>query len=197
MKIIKLILKIKIYLLILISIWFFVINYINVNVVFYSAIYVSIFSLLPYLLITNSITFFKESKFEILQQMIICLLIGILTAILIPTVIDRSLSFYILEKIHQRGGGIKFDKFNYVFSKEYINEHRLVDVRITEQIESGTILLDNDCVKITKKGEQIILLSKFVRTYLLPKKRLLMGEYTDDLINPFKNSENSADYLCN
>ena len=58
------------------------------------------------------------------------ILIGYAFAISIPTVIDRSLSIYILEKIDQRGGGIKQEAFERVFTNEYMLEHRLVDVRL-------------------------------------------------------------------
>jgi len=65
----------------------------------------------------------------------IFLLVGYSIAISIPTVIDRSLSFYILEKINQRGGGIQLERFEEVFTREYVKEHRLEDVRITKQLE--------------------------------------------------------------
>ena len=59
--------------------------------------------------------------------------------------IDRSLSFYILEKLDQRGGGIKVDKMDIVFTKEYLKEHRLIDIRLTEQLKTKTVIIDKNC----------------------------------------------------
>jgi hypothetical protein len=126
----------------------------------------------------------------------IWLLLGYSFAISVPTVIDRSLSFYILEKLQQRGGGIKLDAFDQVFTQEYVKEHRLMDVRLTEQQQSGTIVIRNGCVVLTDWGQTIATTSRFFRNHFLPKQRLLMGEYSDDLTDPFRNSVKRVDYQC-
>jgi hypothetical protein len=105
-----------------------------------------------------------------------------------PTILDRSLSFYILEKLQQRGGGVREDAIGTIFVTEYMPEFRLVDVRLTEQLQSGTIVIENGCVKLTEKGQRLASLSRFIRTHFLPKHRLLAGEYTDALVDPFVNS---------
>jgi hypothetical protein len=76
-------------------------------------------------------------------------------------------------------------------------EHRLVDVRITEQQQSGTIQVKNGCVLLTERGQTLATFSRFFRNHLLPKQRLLMGEYSSDLTDPFRNSSKHIDYLCN
>jgi len=129
-------------------------------------------------------------------MIIIWLVCGYALAISMPTVIDRSLSFYILEKIQQRGGGIRQDAFEWVFTQEYMKEHRLVDVRLTEQLESGTIDIKNGCVLLTEKGRRIANFSRYYRRNWLPKKRLLMGNYSDDLTNPFRDNLSSPGYEC-
>lgn len=116
-------------------------------------------------------------------------------AISVPTVIDRSLSMYILEKLAQRGGAIRQDAFEGIFVNEYMKEHRLVDIRLTEQMESGTIAIRNGCVVLTERGQRIAGITRFYRTNLLPKRRKIMGAYTDDLTDPFRNSA-PADYGC-
>jgi hypothetical protein len=136
------------------------------------------------------------SRFEIAQMVCIWLLLGYSFAISVPTVIDRSLSFYILEKLQQRGGGIKLDAFDQVFTQEYVKEHRLVDVRLTEQQQSGTIVIRNGCVLLTDWGQTIATTSRYFRNHFLPKQRLLMGEYSDDLTDPFRNSVKRSDYQC-
>jgi hypothetical protein len=79
-------------------------------------------------------------------------------------------------------------------------EHRLVDVRLTEQLSSGTIVIENGCVKLTEKGDDLAKLSRFFRQNFLPKERLLMGEYSSDLTNPFGHGAVDAnktfDYIC-
>jgi len=124
------------------------------------------------------------------------LLLGYCFAISVPTVIDRSLSFYILEKIAQRGGGIRLDAFEQVFTQEYMKEHHLVEVRLTEQQQSGTIVIEGNCVRLTPRGERLASFSRFFRKNLLPRQRLLMGRYTDALTDPFRNSTSQVDYRC-
>jgi len=173
------------------------ITFFNINVIFYSAIVDGMVATFLASLILFTVTYFRLFNwFEKTQLIIIWLLAGYAFAISVPTVIDRSLSFYILEKLQQRGGGIKLNSFEQVFTQEYVKEHRLVDVRLTEQVESGTIHIEDGCVKLTKKGENIVFFSRMFRRNFLPKHRLLMGQYSDDLTNPFKNSLSISNYLC-
>jgi hypothetical protein len=136
------------------------------------------------------------TTYEKTQLGVIWFLGGCLIALALPTVIDRSLSFYILEKLQQRGGGIQQSKFEEVFTKEYVKEHRLVDVRLTEQQASGTIVIENGCVKLTERGARLAAFSRFFRAHWLPRQRLLAGTYTDDLTDPFRHSEQEVDYRC-
>ncbi|MEN4902082.1 hypothetical protein [Luteimonas sp. TWI1437] len=117
-------------------------------------------------------------------------------AISVPTVVDRSLSFYILEKLQQRGGGIEQARMADVFVKEYMVEHRLVDIRLTEQLESGTITIEHGCVRLTDKGQRFASMGRFYRAHFLPKHRLIMGGYSDDLTDPFRRSASEVDYRC-
>lgn len=136
------------------------------------------------------------SGFEAVLTGAICLLGGYAFAISVPTVVDRSLSIYILEKLDQRGGAIRQDAFADIFRDEYLPEHRLVDVRLTEQLASGTIVIDDGCVRLTDRGRRIVGFSRFYRTSILPRNRILMGETTDDLTDPFRASAAAASYLC-
>lgn len=184
----------SIFFLLLIIINYVHMRFFKVNVVLYSSLMdVLIASFVIFLFL------FKSKIYDIFEKIIILilfLLVGYAYAISIPTVIDRSLSFYILEKLEQRGGGIIKERFKDVFINEYLNEHRLVDVRLTEQLESGTIVIEGNCVKLTNKGYFIAKISRFYRKNFLPPKRLLMGEYSDDLVDPFKKSQLHVDYLC-
>jgi len=135
-------------------------------------------------------------KFERVLLVMIFLLGGYGFAVSIPTVVDRSLSLYILEKIEQRGGGIKQDQIEWVFVHEYMPEDRLVDVRLTEALQSGTVEIRNGCVLLTDKGRAMAAFSTWFHKNLLPKERLLMGEYTSDLTDTFRNSVPSPGYEC-
>jgi len=171
-------------------------RFLEVDVVFYAAIADGVLAALSASLLFASPFGSVFNRFERFQMLVVWLLLGYAFAISVPTVLDRSLSFYILEKIAQRGGGIRQDAMQDVFTKEYVTEHRLVDVRLTEQLESGTIVVDNGCVKLTQKGVRLSTMSRYFRLNFLPKRRLLMGVYTDDLTNPFRHSKLSGGYEC-
>ena len=197
MKYLKLLSATALFGILLLLIYMLHMRYVPVNVVFYSAILDAVLAtVLTVLLITVVRWFNVFSRFETLQLCCIWLLLGYSFAISIPTVIDRSLSFYILEKLQQRGGGIKLDAFDQVFTQEYVKEHRLVDVRLTEQQESGTIVLKDGCVKLTDWGQTIATSSRYFRSHFLPKQRLLMGKYSDALVDPFRSSPDRVDYRC-
>lgn len=197
MKLTKSITASLFFLVILLVINFLHVAYFNVNVVLYSAILDGFLATTIAGSLLLGLKVFKEfNMFEKFQLTVIWLLASYAFAISVPTIIDRSLSFYILEKIQQRGGGITYAQFNEVFTKEYVKEHRLVDVRLTEQLESGTIIIENGCVKITERGERFAAFSRFFRKHFLPKQRLLMGKYSDDLTDPFRNSVKASDYEC-
>ncbi len=175
-----------------IHIWYF-----PVNVVFYASITDAfIAAILAAAVLFFTGLFSRLGGFEKSQLVAIWLLGGYAFAISIPTVIDRSLSFYILEKLEQRGGAILVDRFEDVFTKEFIDQHRLVDVRLTEQQQSGTVEIVDGCAILTDRGRAIVAFSSYFRLNLLPQRRLLNGEYTDDLTNPFRESIEAPDYSC-
>lgn len=196
-KFITALLATTLFVLVLLTVYAVHMTMFRVNVVFYAAIADALLAAAICGIGVFFLGYFRKlSGFEKSQLIVIWLLSGYAFAISVPTVIDRSLSFYILEKIQQRGGGIRQDAFEQVFTQEYVKEHRLVDVRITEQLESGTIEIKNGCVLLTAKGERVAAFGRYYRTHWLPKQRLLMGQYSDDLTDPFKNSAMHDDYVC-
>lgn len=198
MKIKKALIASTFYISLLLTIYLLHINYFRVDVVFYSAILDGVLATVLAVGILLTARYFDLfNYFEKAQMAVIWLLVSYTFAISVPTVIDRSLSFYILEKLQQRGGGIKQSHFEEVFTREYLKEHRLIDIRLTEQKNSGTIIIKNDCVMLTERGDVLASFSRYFRQNLLPKQRLLMGEYTDVLTDPFHNNFASPDYECN
>ena len=197
MKYLKFVIATAVYTLLLLVIYVLHVRYVPVNVVFYSAILDAVLATILATALIATVRWFKVfTRFETLQLCCIWLLLGYSFAISVPTVIDRSLSFYILEKLQQRGGGIKLDAFDQVFTQEYVKEHRLVDVRLTEQQQSGTVEIKDGCVKLTAWGQTIASSSRYFRAHFLPKQRLLMGKYSDDLTDPFRNSVDRVEYRC-
>lgn len=164
--------------------------YLPVRVVLYSALGDAVLAAL--IITTGSALLIRRlplSGFELLLLSAIWLLGGYAFAISGPAVLDRSLSFYILEKLQQRGGGIREDAIARVFVEEYMPEFRLIDVRITEQLEFGTIEVVDGCVRLSSYGQRLATFSRYVRTHLLAKHRLLAGVYTDALVDPFAQSK--------
>ena len=185
------------FVVLLVAVYWAWMRYGRVDVVFYSAIGCAVIAAaLMALPLYRARAFAGFSALERLQLLAIWLLAGYAFAISVPTVIDRSLSFYLLEKLQQRGGGIRQDAFADVFTKEYLPEHRLVDVRLTEQLQSGTIVIRDGCVELTPRGQRLAHFSRWFRAHWLPRQRLLMGQYSADLTDPFRHGAGRVDYTC-
>lgn len=185
-----------IYVVVLLATYILHMRFFAVDVVFYAAIGDAFIALAITALLFLAPAFRLFTRLEKVLLAAVWVLGGYSFAISVPTVIDRSLSFYILEKLEQRGGGIRQDAFQDVFTKEYMVEHRLVDVRLTEQVSSGTVEIVDGCVRLTEKGERFASFSRFYRMNLLPKRRLLLGTYSDDLTDPFRHSVQDVAYRC-
>lgn len=197
MKISKACLASLLFLMLLIGVYWIHMRFFKVDVVFYASIAdACIAAAITAAVVFGARYFSLFTGFEKILLVVVWLLSGYSLAISLPTVIDRSLSFYILEKLQQRGGGIRQDSFEDVFTKEYVKEHHLVEVRLTEQLESGTIRIDAGCVTLTAKGNRLAEWSRWFRQHLLPKQRLLFGHYSDALTDPFRDSPPTSEYMC-
>lgn len=193
----KIIYAITIYaaLLLLINVVHF--TFFPVNVVLYSALLDAVIAAIFSAIVVWFFIFKRQIVAELFGLLVtVFLLCGYIYAISIPTVIDRSYSMYLLEKIHQHQGRLHIDAFDTAITSAFMTEHRLNDVRLTEQLESGTITIENDCVILTPRGHRIAAFTHWYRTTLLPKKRLLMGQYSDDLTNPFRQPSTLSEYQC-
>ena len=173
------------------------VRWFRVDVVLYSALLdgALVFALAA-LLAWRGHGFAPFNPFERVQLLLCWGLLAFLFAFAVPTVIDRSLSFYILEKLQQHGGALSEDRFEDLFTRGYAREHHLVDVRLTEQVASGTVVIDGPCVRLTARGERLAGFSRWFRRNLLPRKRLLMGQYTDVLTDPFRAGVVEAGDAC-
>jgi hypothetical protein len=134
------------------------------------------------------------NAFEKIMIILVFILFGYIFSFSFPALIDRSLSFYILEKLEEAPLGIKYDRFDDLFIRDFSRKYHMIDVRLTEQLNSGTIYIKDNCVLLTEKGKNIADFSKFFRKYLLPKSHryLFNGKYenvegvnNDMLINKY------------
>jgi hypothetical protein len=186
------------YVVIAVATYWIYIHSAKVDVVLYAAIWACCLALVIYASIAIALP--VSSRFNSLekaQNLSICALVGYAMALTFPTIIDRSLSFYILEKLQQRGGGIQYQHLDLVFREEYFREHRLMDIRITEQMQSGTVFVDDaDCLRLTPRGEHLASFSRFFRSNFLPPQRLIAGTYSKDLVDPFAHRTATPNYLC-
>lgn len=183
----------------LLAMWVAHARWLPVDVVFYAALAdavaaAAITSIIAFVVLRRRFAF---SGLERVLLMLVWLLGGYGFAITIPAMIDRSLSFYVLEKLDQRGGGIRRDAMADIFRDEYLPEFRLVDVRLTEQVASGTVEIDNGCVRLTARGRVLARFGRYMREHFMPRERLLAGVYTDALTNPYSVSDGEEkDYVC-
>jgi hypothetical protein len=172
-------------------------RYLPVSVIFYSAMLDGAIAAVATLGIVAATRWFGVlDGFAKSLLFLLWLLGGYAFAISVPTVLDRSLSFYLLEKIDERGGRVPLNRFGYIFTHEYMRDHHLVEVRLTEQEASGTVSIDDGCVTLTSRGREMVRLSRFFRRELLARHRLLMGHYSDALTRPFPPGANAAADHC-
>jgi hypothetical protein len=168
-----------------------------VDVVLYSAVLDGALVLLAAAAVT--VLWRPLSGFNAFERVLMLLLWGLLSvlfAFAVPTLIDRSLSFYLLEKLQQHGGGLRQERFEGLFTHAYLREHHLIEVRLTEQLESGTVRIEGGCVVLTARGERLAGFSRWFRRNLLPRHRLLMGRYSDALVDPFRGGMSEPDDSC-
>jgi hypothetical protein len=131
---------------------------------------------------------------EVTLTLCVGLLTMVIYSIMVPTLIDRSLSIYMLEKLRQYGGGIKQEAIEDVIQRDYFEERDVVRTRLTEQLKSGTIRVENGCVRLTPQGEFVVNLSHLYRTALLPKQREVMD--ANDFPATARRSESIEPYAC-
>ena len=174
-------------------------QYVPVSVILYACIWdlviANILVLAPYWYIRRRAP--RLPVTELTLTAIASNLLILLYAVMGPTVIDRSLSIYIVQKIDQRGGEVQEAAMGDIFIQEYMPEMRLIDVRLTEQVTSGTVLAEGDCLILTPKGKALSNFAAFYRATFLPQKRILMDEQTDSLTDPFRNSVQKVETACN
>ena len=155
----------------------------RISVVFYDSLMACIASCFLMAIMLAKLKIFQIFHlFEKNLIIVIFLLLGYSYALSVPTVIDRSLTFYLLESLSEAPDGISLNQMKDELTKNYIEEYKLVPTRINEQLVSGTIRIDKDgCVMLTHKGMLIATLSKFYRTEFLPMHNLVFDGVDSNL----------------
>jgi hypothetical protein len=123
-------------------------------------------------------------------------LLILLYAVMGPTVIDRSLSIYIAEKIDYRGGAVAESAMPKIILTEFMQEYRVAEVRMTEQVSSGTVKIEDGCIRMTTRGRALAHFTRFYRRNFLPKHRRIAGEVTDELTRPYQDTPVLVPFEC-
>lgn len=158
-----------IYISILITVYWLHMKYMKVDVILYSALQDVLISLILFGFLQETLIKKYLNKSEKILILIIQLQLGVMLAISIPTIIDRSLSFYLLEKI-QALDGIKKNQIENLIKNEYIHEFQVPETRINEQLSSKTVMELDGCIRLTSRGEKITKFSLFIRNQFLQAK---------------------------
>ena len=182
---------------------FLIVNYIHfqnitVSVILYACIWDA---LIAGLLVLGPYALFRLQRGPLLVTEYA--LIGIasfflvmLYAVMGPTVIDRSLSIYIVEKIDYRGGEVAEAAMPKIILTEFMEEYKVADVRMTEQVTSGTVDIHDGCIHLTARGKRLASFTRFFRENFLPKHRKVGDENTDALTHPYVGAPVLVPYSC-
>jgi hypothetical protein len=133
---------------------------------------------------------------EVTLTLCVGFLIAVIYSIMVPALIDRSLSIYMLEKLRQYGGGLQQEIIEDVLRRDYFEERDVVNARLTEQLKSGTIRVENGCILLTPRGELVVTLSQLYRNALLPKQREINGGGLKQFSGTGPTSEFIAPLAC-
>ena len=167
------------YFILFCSISFLHVNFFQVDVILYAYIFnciLAIFIIFPFLIYK-----FGFNK-DLWYLVVIKFLIGISFSIYVPTVVDRSLSLYLVQKIYERGA-INSVEFRDIITNDYLRDHAVINVRIAEQIASGTVKYypENDCFQVTGVGKFVVRGADWFRKFFIPRYRLVGFDYSDSV----------------
>ncbi|WVH09084.1 MAG: hypothetical protein EoVTN8_406 [Fluviibacter phosphoraccumulans EoVTN8] len=157
---------------------FFHFKYFSVNVLLYASLFDVVLSVI--LTIPLIVNVFQKTLdgFGMLLVISLLLFFGYSYAITIPTIIDRSLSVYILEQIKKSGGEVSVNEYYRKINYDYFYDYKVPEMRLSEQLSSGTIEMTQDgMVKLTTKGKFVTDLTISYRKIMMPTHRLIIDKY--------------------
>lgn len=142
-------------------------KYLTIHVILYSVILdiilTSILINIYYVIKLQSINQIKKN----IQPTILLASLALNYGLIIPTTIDRSVSLYLLNVIATEQNGKSYRDIESAISKKYIREMKVIDQRLIEQNETGTIIIKNNKVVLTKKGKLLLWLTNNYKYFML------------------------------
>ena len=170
----------------------------HVRVVLYDTLFdamiaTCIVALLYYLFLRRNLAL---SVWEASLAIVASLLILTNYAVVIPTIVDRSLSIGLLEMLATNGGSMKQEEIEPRVFRDFFPAYNVVPIRITEQIHSGTITVDNGCVRLTRWGETVVAFTTWFRRNLLPRHRDVLGNFDNSGVRRAASSADQGASRC-
>lgn len=123
-------------------------------------------------------TFFIYKKFvvEMLGYFLFSIMLCYSFLITVPTLLDRSISLYILATIYAEKK-INKEGIEDYFVKGFVKKNKAIDKRLQEQIFTKNIIINQDSYQITERGAIVNKLNIFLsniyntdKNYLKPRK---------------------------
>lgn len=80
---------------------------------------------------------------------------------IVPVTLDRSISIFLLNNLEQQHVQTKKEMVD-TFISEYVYSQDAVGRRIFEQVSSGNITVEEDKIKLSKRGENFLVFARFM-----------------------------------
>lgn len=132
------------------------------DIVFYEGLFISIgVAGTAFLTIIGIHLYFKRLKLrDWINAVIIQALFGYAVIITFPSLLDRSISMYILATIAKSGKQVPVERIQKLFEVGYVRDTYTVNKRLNEQIATGNILIKDETIFITERGMKTFSLHK-------------------------------------
>ena len=147
-------------------------NYYPGEIIFYEGLQIIIFLSVTYILILiflkklNKVNFASKNTSPYIFSLISYFFICYSYLVTVPTMVDRSLSLYIIKAVSINENGLhKKDLLKSIQNDFFINQGQY-NKRIEEQMISGNIHIKNDILSITKKGKTNYKINLFFKKLL-------------------------------
>lgn len=106
--------------------------------------------------------------------------------ITVPTIIDRSISLYILSRMDGKSSGVNVGELQESFLNGYVSKNNAVCRRLDEQIVSGNIRFENGKYFITDNGERVINILRVVARLVHRSEYYVTESMSDSLLYKYK-----------
>lgn len=82
--------------------------------------------------------------------------------ITLPTIIDRSISLFVLSRMEGGSAGVPVEDLQASFIKGYVHNYSAICRRLDEQLISGNVVFQNNKYYLTKNGEDILKVLRWI-----------------------------------